>query len=103
MSYIPVHVTFRWLYRLPSSWEFISNLDYEYSVITGKRKFTWTFPACLFSFNLDHRIRRLTGRLQLYVGCRWCPLFAIISQILGFDTSNKINCHVRNSFGRRVI
>jgi hypothetical protein len=27
------------------SWEFFSNLGYDYSLLTGKRKFTWTFPV----------------------------------------------------------
>jgi len=53
-------------------WEFVSNLGFEYSIITGKRKFTWTFP--------------------LYWGCRWCPLFAIIFEFIGFDVSSEIDC-----------
>lgn len=53
-------------------WEFLSNLGFEYSVITGKRKFAWTF--------------------LLYLGCRWCPLFAITTQVLGFDLYHKIDC-----------
>ncbi|KAH9979050.1 hypothetical protein BGW80DRAFT_713106 [Lactifluus volemus] len=53
-------------------WELLYNIDLEYSVITRKRRFTWAFP--------------------LYLGCRWCPLFAIVSQFLGFDTSNIIDC-----------
>lgn len=53
-------------------WEFVSCLGFEYSVITKKRRFTWTF--------------------LLYLGCRWCPLFAITSQLLRFDDSHKIDC-----------
>jgi len=30
------------------SWEILSNLSYEYSVIMGKHKLTWTFLVCLF-------------------------------------------------------
>jgi len=53
-------------------WEFVSNFGFEYSIITGKRKLTWTFP--------------------LYLGCRWCPLFAIMFQFLGLDVESKIDC-----------
>jgi len=53
-------------------WEFISNVGFEYSVISGKRKFTWTF--------------------LLYLGCRLCPLLAIATQFLGFDLYHKIDC-----------
>ncbi|KAH8982680.1 hypothetical protein EDB92DRAFT_2117705 [Lactarius akahatsu] len=53
-------------------WEIVSCLDFEYSVISKKRKFTWSF--------------------LLYLGCRWCPLLAVALQFLGFDVSHKINC-----------
>ncbi|KAH9036721.1 hypothetical protein EDB83DRAFT_2524741 [Lactarius deliciosus] len=53
-------------------WEIVSCLDFEYSVISKKRKFTWSF--------------------LLYLGCRWFPLFAVALQFLGFDVSHKINC-----------
>ncbi|KAH9046063.1 hypothetical protein EDB84DRAFT_1558615 [Lactarius hengduanensis] len=53
-------------------WEIVSCLDFEYSVISRKRKFTWSF--------------------LLYLGCRWFPLFAIALQFLGFDVSHKIDC-----------
>jgi len=55
-------------------WEFVSQLGFEYSVFTKKRKFTWSF--------------------LLYLGCRWFPLFAITSQFLGLDVSHKIDCQV---------
>jgi len=53
-------------------WEFFSNIGFEYSVISGKRKFTRTFP--------------------LYLGCRLCPLFAVITQFVGINVSHEINC-----------
>lgn len=55
-------------------WEFIMYLDYEYSIVRGRRKFLWT---SLF-----------------YVGCRWCTLAALIIQLVGFDSSYGINCQV---------
>jgi len=55
-------------------WEFVTNLGFEYSFITGKRKFTWTF--------------------LLYLGCRLCPLVSISSQFLEFDLHHEINCQV---------
>jgi len=48
-------------------WEFVTNLEYEYNIITGKRKLTRAFP--------------------LYLGCRWFPLLAIVVQFIGFDAS----------------
>ncbi|KAH9056692.1 hypothetical protein EDB87DRAFT_1833636 [Lactarius vividus] len=67
-------------------WEIISCLGFEYSVISKKRKFTWSFPI--------HRPSQLEYRMKkrLYLGCRWCPLFAIALQFLGFDVSHKIDC-----------
>jgi hypothetical protein len=40
------------------------------------------------------KIRLLTPPFQLYLGCRWCPLFAIVFEILAFDTNNKFDCQV---------
>ncbi|KAI0256385.1 hypothetical protein BJV78DRAFT_1350046 [Lactifluus subvellereus] len=53
-------------------WEFVTNLGYEYAIITGKRKLTRSFP--------------------LYLGCRWFPLIAIVVQFIGFDSSHENDC-----------
>jgi len=42
-------------------WEFVLTFNYDYSVITGKRKFTSTFP--------------------LYLACRWSALLSILVQL----------------------
>ena len=54
-------------------------------------------------FNLDHRIREPIRRFQLYLGCRWCPLFSIVSQWLGLDWPHKFDCQVWTSLDRRGI
>jgi len=53
-------------------WEFIQGLEYEYSIITGRRKFTWTAP--------------------IYLAGRWSTLLLIIIEFLQLDTSFAINC-----------
>ncbi|KAI0250165.1 hypothetical protein BJV78DRAFT_612689 [Lactifluus subvellereus] len=53
-------------------WEILINLDYEFSIFTGKRQLTGTFP--------------------LYLGCRWCPLVVLITQFLVFDVSDGTGC-----------
>ncbi|KAH9069375.1 hypothetical protein EDB83DRAFT_472663 [Lactarius deliciosus] len=53
-------------------WEFVVNIRFEYSVFTGKRKFRSSF--------------------LLYLGVRWCPLFCVITILVGFDSANRINC-----------
>ncbi|KAH9034713.1 hypothetical protein EDB85DRAFT_2144148 [Lactarius pseudohatsudake] len=55
-------------------WEFVLNLDFEYSILMGKRKLTWTSP--------------------LYLGCRWSSMSLIIIQFLGYDTPHEINCQI---------
>ncbi|KAI0256383.1 hypothetical protein BJV78DRAFT_1171688 [Lactifluus subvellereus] len=55
-------------------WEFVTNIDYEYSIITGKRKFSRAFP--------------------LYLGCRLSPLSVVILQFLVLDVSHGVNCQV---------
>jgi len=59
-----------------TSWEFVMYLDYEFSILRGRRKFSWT---SLF-----------------YVGCRWCTLAALIVQLVGFGNFHGINCQVRS-------
>jgi len=53
-------------------WEFVLNFDYEFSLITRKRKFNRTAP--------------------LYLACRWSTLCAMIMQLVAFDQSNGVNC-----------
>ncbi|KAH9178126.1 hypothetical protein EDB89DRAFT_1146494 [Lactarius sanguifluus] len=52
-------------------WDFVLNLDFEYSIFTGKRRLTWTSP--------------------LYLGCRWSSLSLVIVQFLAFG-SHAIDC-----------
>ncbi|KAH9032848.1 hypothetical protein EDB85DRAFT_1162722 [Lactarius pseudohatsudake] len=53
-------------------WEFVVNIGFEYSVFTGKRKFRSSF--------------------LLYLGARWCPLFCVITILVGVDPVARINC-----------
>ncbi|KAI9436312.1 hypothetical protein H4582DRAFT_468504 [Lactarius indigo] len=53
-------------------WEFVVNIGFEYSVFTGKRKFRSSF---LF-----------------YLGIRWCPLFCVITILVGLDPVKRVNC-----------
>ncbi|KAH9068455.1 hypothetical protein EDB83DRAFT_2518798 [Lactarius deliciosus] len=57
-------------------WDFVLNLDFEYSIFTGKRRLTWTSP--------------------LYLGCRWSTLSLVIVQFLALDSngSHTIDCQV---------
>ncbi|KAH9047047.1 hypothetical protein EDB84DRAFT_1673779 [Lactarius hengduanensis] len=53
-------------------WEFVVNIGFEYSVFTGRRKFRLSF--------------------LLYLGARWCPLFCVITTLVGVDPVNRIKC-----------
>ncbi|KAH9030084.1 hypothetical protein EDB84DRAFT_1676997 [Lactarius hengduanensis] len=55
-------------------WEFVVNIGFEYAVVTGKRKFRSSF--------------------LLYLGARWCPLFCVITILVGFDPVHRINCQL---------
>ncbi|KAI9461580.1 hypothetical protein BJY52DRAFT_1185402 [Lactarius psammicola] len=56
-------------------WEFVLNLDFEYSLLTGKAQADLDVPS-------------------LYLGCRWASISLVTVQFLGFDTSHEINCQV---------
>ncbi|KAH9080320.1 hypothetical protein EDB83DRAFT_2513231 [Lactarius deliciosus] len=53
-------------------WEFVINIEFEYSVFAGKRNFRSSF--------------------LLYLGARWLPLLCVITILVGFDSANQINC-----------
>ncbi|KAH9984722.1 hypothetical protein BJV77DRAFT_164879 [Russula vinacea] len=59
-------------------WEFLSNLDYEWDVIRGRRPYRWT--------------------IWVYSVSRWTTLMAVILNIVGFDATTKINCQVWITF-----
>ncbi|KAH9032858.1 hypothetical protein EDB85DRAFT_1162870 [Lactarius pseudohatsudake] len=59
-------------------WEFVMNIGFEYSVFTGKRNFRSSF--------------------LLYLGARWYPLFCVITILVGFDSTNRINCQAYATF-----
>ncbi|KAH9955139.1 hypothetical protein BC827DRAFT_887578 [Russula dissimulans] len=53
-------------------WEFIWSIGYEYSIITGRRKLTWTSP--------------------IYIGTRWLTLVLVILQFVAFNMQHGITC-----------
>ncbi|KAI0066057.1 hypothetical protein BV25DRAFT_1912860 [Artomyces pyxidatus] len=59
-------------------WEFFANLDFEWDVFCGKRKYRWT--------------------LWLYIGCRVAALSAVITMFVGYDAGTPINCEAWNVF-----
>ncbi|KAH9000636.1 hypothetical protein EDB86DRAFT_3075103 [Lactarius hatsudake] len=55
-------------------WEFVLNLDFEYSILMGKRKLTWTSPPIAI------------------FGMSFVLLVPHYHQFLAYDTPHKINC-----------
>ncbi|KAI0043858.1 hypothetical protein FA95DRAFT_336458 [Auriscalpium vulgare] len=53
-------------------WEFVSTFDYEWSIITGKRSYSWT--------------------IYVYLVCRLSALAAWCVMFIGLDYSKRINC-----------
>lgn len=55
-------------------WEFLINLDYEWSVVCGHRPYRWT--------------------IWVYSLTRVAGLVAIILNLVGLDVTTKVNCQV---------
>ncbi|KAF8261255.1 hypothetical protein EI94DRAFT_1810575 [Lactarius quietus] len=55
-------------------WEFVVNLDYELSIIRGRRPYRWT--------------------IWIYSLTRVCSLISVIINMVGFDSSSPINCQL---------
>ena len=77
-----------------SSWEFLIGLQYELSVIRGRRPYMWTIWVCsslLFGCvpGVDHPTEKI------YSLTRLCTLISVILNMLALDSSNSINCQVR--------
>ncbi|KIJ14734.1 hypothetical protein PAXINDRAFT_99985 [Paxillus involutus ATCC 200175] len=54
------------------AWEFIVSLDFDWAILSGKKKFRWP--------------------LTFYFAGRYVLLFAIIGALIGMDTSVEVNC-----------
>ncbi|KAI0288463.1 hypothetical protein B0F90DRAFT_1930106, partial [Multifurca ochricompacta] len=55
-------------------WEFFTTLDYEWSVIVGRRPYRWT--------------------IWVYSLTRLSTLVAVVLNMLGFDSKTPLNCQV---------
>src|SRR5579863_5785919 len=83
-----------------SSWEFITTLDYEWSVIRRRRPYRWTigvrnvfsrwvlFPGPEIRLICPFSIR------QIYSVTRLATLMAVILSMFGFDITTPYNCQV---------
>ena len=98
-----IHMTFVMTYHFPAGRFYPTSAMSTLSLWESTSSLGLFWCVCSLPFNLNHRIRRSTGHLQIYLGCRWCPLFSIMSQCLGFDWPHKIDCQVWTSLGCRVI
>ena len=79
-----------------SRWEYLTTLQFEWEIVTGKRKYRWT----ILVRSADHiglwsppDTRSRTGA-KLYSGCRLSTLLAIILIFFGVDTTTQIDCKV---------
>ncbi|KAI0062711.1 hypothetical protein BV25DRAFT_600558 [Artomyces pyxidatus] len=59
-------------------WEFYTHLDFDWSIVSGKRPYRWTF--------------------WLYLNCRLSGILALITMFAGFDVTHKINCQAWVTF-----
>ncbi|KAH8992170.1 hypothetical protein EDB92DRAFT_1816015 [Lactarius akahatsu] len=75
-------------------WEFVVNIGFEYSVFTGKRKFRSSFLVRRVQPGQEYEMINSSWYMQLYLGARWFPMFAIIGILVRFDSANRINCQL---------
>ena len=82
-----------------SSWEFVTTLDYEWSVIRGQRPYRWTIWVRVFLLGFCGPGPG-TGLVypvwQIYSTTRIFTLIAVILSLVIFDvTTARYNCEVR--------
>ncbi|KAI0270477.1 hypothetical protein BC834DRAFT_967264 [Gloeopeniophorella convolvens] len=61
-------------------WEFVSTLNFEWSILRGRRKWRWT--------------------VALYIACRLTTLAAAVTELTGFNLTNRISCKTWLVFAR---
>jgi len=77
-----------------TSWEFVQSIGYEYAIITGRRKLTWTSPVCMLQPHHDRHVHLL--HRQLYIVARWLTLFLITIEFVTLNKPHGMNCQVWN-------
>ena len=82
---------------LVSSWEFVTTLEYEWSVIRRHRTFRWTIFVSVFLLNFCCPGAGLIYSVwQIYSTTRIFTLIAVILSLVGFDvTAARFNCEAR--------
>ena len=79
-----------------SRWEYVSTIQFEWQIITRKRKCRWTIlvrSADRIGFWSLPDTRSRTGA-KLYSGCRLSTLRAIGVIFIGFNSTTPIDCKV---------
>jgi len=102
----PLHVSMRTptltaypiiINRLSASrWEFVTTLDYEWSVIRRRRPYRWTIGVRDDSHLPDPEMRLIcpSSIRQIYSITRLATLMAVILSMLGIDITTPLNCQV---------
>ncbi|KAF8840542.1 hypothetical protein BDN67DRAFT_903296 [Paxillus ammoniavirescens] len=62
------------------AWEFVVSLDFDWAVLTGKKKFRWP--------------------MTFYFAGRYLLLFAMIGTLIGVDTPVEVNCKALYAFSQ---
>ena len=85
------------------SWEFVTTLDYEWSVIRGHRPFRWTIWVSInahSTVSVEFRCPGPGAKLvwQIYTLTRIFTLITIILTLVGLDATARYNCEVRGFY-----
>jgi hypothetical protein len=86
-----------------SSWEFFTNLDFEWSIIQGRRRYRWTIWVCGHSPSFKN-FRLLGGRradfcsIKVYSLARIGALVAVITDLILLNLKPPFDCQVCPAF-----
>ncbi|CCM02831.1 uncharacterized protein FIBRA_04943 [Fibroporia radiculosa] len=77
-------------------WEIVVTFGFEWSLITGKRRFTWPLSASAYSnapTHADHLFAPV-----FYFLCRYCLLGALVGLIVSLTVTTVVNCQSLYTF-----
>ncbi|RDB23295.1 hypothetical protein Hypma_009572 [Hypsizygus marmoreus] len=77
-------------------WELFMTCDFEWSLISRRRKFRW--PLCVDNHFTLYASRTFILSAVFFFFCRYCMLFAFIGLIISLNVTTPINCRALYTF-----
>ncbi|TFY72478.1 hypothetical protein EVG20_g510 [Dentipellis fragilis] len=84
-------------------WELFETCGFEWSILTGRRRFRWHLVSCYSSFsNLVPTPTDFNGGPVFFFLCRYTIFFSLVGLIVSISVTERINCAALYTFNAIV-